>query len=149
MALRRWEPFGGLERLRDEMDRLFEDFLPTRWLRSRPVARLRLPAVDLKETETEVILKADLPGVRKEDLNVEVTSDAVTLKGESTREKGEKGEGYYHRERSWGGFERTIPLPVEVKAEQAKAKYADGVLEITVPKTEAAKALQPHKVKIE
>ncbi len=149
MALRRWEPFGGLDRLRDEMDKLFEDFLPARWLRSRAAPRVRMPAVDLKETDSELILKADLPGVKKEELSVEVTPEAVTLKGEMGQEKEEKGKGFYYSERAWGGFERTIPLPVEVKADQAKARFSDGVLEITVPKTEAAKALQPHKVKIE
>jgi HSP20 family protein len=149
MALRRWEPFGGLERLRSEMDRIFDDFFPTRLLRTHAAARVRVPAVDLKETETEITLKADLPGVKKENLDVQVTPEAVTLKSESSEEKEEKGEGYYCRERAWGGFERTIPLPVEVKADKAKAKFADGVLEITIPKSEAARAVQPHKVAVE
>jgi len=149
MGIRRWEPFAGLERLRDEMDRLFEDLLPVRWRRQRGAARVRVPAVDLRETESDVILKADLPGVKKEDLAVEVTQEAITLKGETGEEREEKREGYYCSERAWGSFERVVPLPVEVKADQAKAKFADGVLKITVPKSEAAKAKQPVKVKIE
>jgi HSP20 family protein len=148
MAIRRWEPFGGLERLRDEMDRLFEDFFPARWFRPR-VSGVRMPAIDLKETENELILKADLPGVKKEDLTVEVTRDAVTVKGETHEGKEEKREDYHYSERVWGSFERLVPLPVEVKAEAAKAKFADGVLEISVPKSEAAKAKQPVKVKVE
>lgn len=149
MSLRRWQPFAGLDVLREEMDRLFEDFFPSRWVRQRVAPRVRVPAVDLRETDNDVILKADLPGVKKENLSVEVTPEAVTLKGQTGEEKEEKGEGYYCRERSWGGFERVVPLPVEVQADKARAKYADGVLEITMPKTEAAKAAQPHKVKIE
>jgi len=151
MPITRWEPFGNLERLRDEMDRLFEDFPPMRWMRGRGPrwAGVRTPAVDLKENEGEFVLKADLPGVKKENLSVEVTPEAITLKGETGEEKEQKKEGYYCCERSWGSFERTIPLPAEVKADKAKAKFADGVLEIVVPKTEAAKASQPVKVKIE
>ena len=105
--------------------------------------------MDLRETDSDVVLKADLPGVKKDDLSVEVTPEAVTLKGESGEAKEEKREGYYCCERAWGSFERVVPLPVEVKADQAKAKFADGVPEITVPKTEAVKAKQPVKVKIE
>jgi len=149
MALRRWEPFGALDRLREEMDRLFEDFLPARILRPRAAGRVRVPAIDLKENENELVLKADLPGAKKENLDVEVTLEAVVLKAHTAQEKEEKGEGYYYSERAWGGFERVIPLPVEVRADQAKARYADGVLEITVPKSEAAKAKEPRKVKIE
>jgi HSP20 family protein len=148
MAIRRWEPFGGLERLREEMDKLFEDFFPARWLRPR-VSGIRLPAIDLRETENELILKADLPGVKKEDLAVEVTPEAITVKGETREGREEKKEDYHCCERVWGSFERVVPLPVEVKADAAKAKFADGVLEISVPKTAAAKAKQPVKVKIE
>ena len=150
MGIRRWEPFAGLERLRDEMDRLFEGFFPARWgWGRRRGTGVRVPAVDLRETDSGVVLKADLPGVKKDDLSVEVTPEAVTLKGESGEAKEEKREGYYCCERAWGSFERVVPLPVEVKADQAKAKFADGVLEITVPKTQAVKAKQPVKVRIE
>ena len=148
MAIRRWEPFASLPRLREEMDRLFEDFFVD-WplLRRREEGR-RLPSVDLAETDAELVLRAELPGVDKKGLEVEVLPDAVTIRAKTSEEKEIKEATYYRRERSWGAFERSIPLPVEVKSDQAKASLKDGLLEITLPKTEAARAKQPRKVEI-
>jgi len=147
MSLARWEPFRGLERMREEMDRLFQDVfgggLPT-----AGQLRHRVPAIDLAETETDVVLTAELPGVDKKDLSLEVLPDALTLSAKTSREKEEKGETFYRRECSWGEFRRVIPLPAEVKAEGAKATLRDGVLKVTLPKTETAKAQQPKKIEI-
>lgn len=95
------------------------------------------------------ILKAELPGVEKKDLNIEVLPEQVSLKAETSEEQ-ETREGAYHwRERTFHCFERNVPLPVEVKSSEAKASFKDGLLEIHMPKTEASLAKKPVKVKIE
>jgi len=150
MALRRWEPFRGITRLHEEMDRLFEDFLKPFWPERRevPAEGYRLPTLDLAETETEFLLKVELPGVDKKDLSVEVLPDSVVLKAEASEEKETKEASYHRRERSYRCFQRTIPLPAEVKSAEAKAAYKDGLLEVRLPKTEAAIAAKPVKVEI-
>jgi HSP20 family protein len=147
MSLRRWEPFAGLARLREDMDRWFDEFWPAGL--GREAAALRVPAVDLMETDEEVVLKAELPGVDKKDLSVEVLRDSVSIKGETLAEKEAKEGGYCRRERRWGSFERVVPLPAEVKSAQAKATLKDGLLEVRLPKSEVAKAEQPTKVTVE
>lgn len=150
MSLMRWEPFGGLSRLHEEIDRMFDEFL------GRPLARrremreeMRIPSVDLFETDGEIKLKAELPGVDKDKLEVEVTDEAISIRAQSRQEHEEKGANYLRRERSWGSFQRVITLPAEVKAKDAKATCKDGLLEITVPKTEEALRRHPVKVKVE
>ena len=106
------------------------------------------PSVDLRETENEVILEADLPGVSREDLDITVDEDAVILKGEIKRDVTREEKGYHLTERRYGSFYRTIPLPVEVKSEQASARYKNGVLELRIPKMEPA-ARRGFKPKIE
>lgn len=97
------------------------------------------PSIDLRETENEVILQADLPGVNREDLDVTVDENVVIIKGESKRDEIREGKGYHLTERRYGSFHRTVPLPVEVKADQATARYRNGVLEVRIPKAETAK----------
>jgi HSP20 family protein len=106
------------------------------------------PRVDVEQRADSIIVRADLPGVRKEDVQIEVTDEGLTLSGERHEEREEGGEdqGYRAVERSYGSFYRTIPLPQKVKLEQLKAKMRDGVLEITVPLDESAR---PRRVKIE
>lgn len=94
------------------------------------------PAVDVYESNGDVIIKAEIPGVSKEDLNVYVEKDAVRLYGQAKRDAEYKDENVYRTERFYGNFSRIIPLPVEVKSEQARAEYKDGILKITVPKME-------------
>lgn len=106
------------------------------------------PSIDLRETENEVILQADLPGVNREDLDVTVDERAVILKGESKRDEIREEKGYHLTERRYGSFQRTVPLPVEVKSEQATARYRNGVLEVRIPKAETAKK-RGFKPKIE
>lgn len=91
------------------------------------------PAVEVTERDGKMIVHADLPGINKEDLKVEVTDDNLILQGERKREHEEKGKGYYRSERSYGSFYRSIPLPAGAKAEEARAQFNNGVLEITIP----------------
>lgn len=131
----RWPEVPGLGSLQREMDRLFEDFfrrggLPIRWG----------PAVDVMETADSVIVKAELPGIESKDVDISVSGDTLTIKGEKKEEREEKGKSFYRAERSYGSFCRTITLPADVEAEKAKADYKNGVLEITLPKSEKVKA---------
>lgn len=106
------------------------------------------PSVDLKETEQEIILKADIPGVNQEDLDITVEQNIVTLKGETKQDESREEHGYHLTERRYGSFYRTISLPVEVKSEEATARYKNGVLELRMPKVEINKK-QGFKPKIE
>lgn len=146
--LMRRDPFRGLVRMQDEMDRLFQHlFGEERGL--EPSREVRVPAIDLSETEDEVVVKAEVPGVSKEHLDLEVLPEVLTLKAEVSETK-EQTEGSYHRrERMWRRFERSIPLPVEVKTDGVSAKLTDGVLEIHLAKSERAKATTPRKITIE
>lgn len=148
---RELEPFRGL---RDEVDRLFEDFFRG-WARPPWSARGLAPAqgefspnVDLKETEKEFTLTAELPGLTKEELDVTIAQDSITLKGERREEKESREGSYHYRETSYGSFQRVIPLPGEIKADKAKATLKDGVLTLTLPKAEPSKATHV-KVKVE
>jgi HSP20 family protein len=141
MAIMRLEPFEGLREMRREVDRLFDDLFITR----RPTRELALgmpewaPPVEMYETEGEVIVKAALPNIDPKQVEVTVTHEAITLKGETKHEEEHKDRNYYRRELRHGAFVRTLPLLTEVKAAEAKATYKDGVLEVKVPKSERAK----------
>jgi HSP20 family protein len=106
------------------------------------------PSVDLKETENEIVLHADIPGVNREDLDITVDENMVILKGETKRDQTREEKGYHLTERRYGSFYRTIPLPVEVKSDQAVAHYKNGVLELRVPKVETT-ARRGFKPRIE
>jgi len=134
-----------------EMERLFEDFLGRRWLtpfrgEGPQFGELapfegRSPRVDVKDGENDVQVRAELPGVSKDDLDVSVTDNTVTIKA-STRQEHEEGrqEGdYYRREIAYGDFARTVALPADVEADSARAHFEDGILELTLPKKEQAK----------
>ena len=146
----RLEPFRGLRRLEREMDRLFGGFFERPILHWHPDENvIRIPSVDMRETDTELILTAELPGVTRENLDLEVTPEMLRLRGEIREEREEKEPTYHRCERVWGSFERIIPLPTEVVSDQVKATLKDGVLEVRLPKTEHAKAETPRKIKIE
>jgi len=134
--LPRWESFGGLTTLRREMDRLFERFL------GREASSLGEvePAIDVADTPAAVIVKAHVPGVSKENLQVNVTDTAFTLKGEVQEDTTTEDKTYHRREIHYGAFARTITLPTTVQAEHATAQLKDGVLEVTIPKREATTA---------
>jgi HSP20 family protein len=151
-AARQLWPVSTWER---EIDRVFDDFRrllpwPRLWGAERWPAEveLRMPAVDVYEEGDEIVVKAEIPGMSKEDIEVNLSDSVLTLTGEKKKEEEIKEHDYYRCERSFGSFSRTIQLPSEVKADQAKATFKDGVLEVHLPKTEEAKQ-KAIKVKVE
>jgi len=144
-------PFSIMRRFSDEMDRVFGDFGFGRGLASGfgRLAELEgsmwSPQVEAFEREGKLIVRADLPGLTKDDLHVEITDDAIKIRGERRQELEENEEGYYRSERSYGSFYREIPLPSGVNREEAKATFRNGVLEITLP----APAQEPSSRRIE
>ena len=140
MSLVRWFPRrNGLQSvaLNTELDRVFEDFFSPAPFRSEWGALS--PAVDVEETSDAYVFRADLPGVTSKDVKVTVHGDTLTLRGERKREE-KKSDGALHRvERAYGSFERSFTLGLPVRADQVKASYKDGVLEVHVPKSDEAK----------
>ncbi len=138
MSLIKWEPAENLTLLRKDMDRLLDDFFgnsPFRFEREHDF----VPNVEVSDTKEAIIVKAQVPGVSQDNLQVSITDDALTLKGEMKEEEQTEEKNVYRREFYYGSFARTIPLPMAVHSEQAEAKLKDGVLEITIPKSEKAK----------
>lgn len=134
--LTRWEPVREMMTLREAMDRLFDDAF-TRPLSQSGVSTL--PAIDLIENSDEVIVKAALPGLKADDVQISVRGDTLTLRG-NYKQENEKNEATYHiREQRYGAFERTIMLPVDVQSNKAKADFENGLLTITLPKAETVK----------
>jgi HSP20 family protein len=132
-----------MQRMADEMDRWFDDFgFGRRWLRPswrETGAELWAPEVEVFHKNNELTIRADLPGLRREDVTVDITDNEVTIQGERKHEKEEEREGYYRSERGYGRFCRVIPLPEGAISDQAKATFTDGVLEITMPAPPASK----------
>ncbi len=134
-------PFDSLQR---EMNNLFDDFfrgfdLTPRGFYAKGIGSFK-PSVDVRENEKEIIIRAELPGVDEKDIEVSVTNDSVTIKGEKKEDKEDKGKNYYYMERSYGSFNRVIPLSVEIESGNASAGFKNGVLNITLPKSETHKA---------
>ncbi len=141
----------------EEMERWFEDFFRRPFSLMRPswFPRLRMPeieeitpSVDVFEEKDEVVVKAELPGITKENIDVKVSDDVITISGEKKKEEKVEKKNYYRMERSYGSFTRSLSLPAEVQTEKASAKFKEGVLEIRIPKTEEAKKKE-KKVLIE
>jgi HSP20 family protein len=147
MAIVRWSPFRDVVGLRDEMDRLFDNFF-TRSGERGAFDTPWAPTVDIYETKDSVIIDAELPGIKQSDIEVNVSENMLTIKGEKKQEKDTKEENFYRVERVYGSFSRTFTLPVGVHADKIKAVYKDGVLKITLPKAEEVKPKQiPIEVK--
>jgi HSP20 family protein len=131
----------------EDLDRLFEDF----WRRPFPsllgaerwwptaFPSMRMPTLDVYEEKDEIVVKTDLPGMAKEDVTVQLSGETLTIKGEKKKEEEVKEKDYHRRERSYGEFVRSFALPCEVRGDQVKATFKDGVLEIRLPKSEEAK----------
>ncbi|MBF0566605.1 MAG: Hsp20/alpha crystallin family protein [Nitrospirae bacterium] len=108
------------------------------------------PRINVTDTDKEIVVSAELPGIDEKDIDISLTDDSITLKGEKKEEKEEKGKGYYHVESSYGSFSRTIPLPCEIVADKVEASFKKGVLTITLPKTaEAVKETKKITIKTE
>jgi HSP20 family protein len=135
--LTRWEPLREMMTLREAMDQLFDDAFTRPRSGSSGVSIM--PVVDLYQTDDEVVVKANLPGLKADDVQISVTSDVLTLRGEFKSESEQKEATYHILERRSGSFERSVMLPVDVQTEKAKADFEDGVLTISLPKAEAVK----------
>jgi HSP20 family protein len=132
----------------EEMERLFEASFPVGWLRpwrwptfnemAAPFEG-RMPKVDVIDRENEVLVRAELPGVSKDDIEVSLTDHTVMIKGSTSKEEKKEEGNYYRRETMRGEFSRTVTLPADVDTEKANAKFTDGVLELVMPKSEKAK----------
>ncbi|HEY8036827.1 MAG TPA: Hsp20/alpha crystallin family protein [Methylobacter sp.] len=137
-------PLGGLMSF-DEFDNFFDDFLSRRWPRlldwnTPSISETGFPRVDILDHDNDVEVQAALPGVKKEDLEVSVTHQAITIRTSTKEEKKEEEKGkYFRREIVHGEFQRTVSLPDNVDGEKANASFKDGILKITIPKTEKSK----------
>jgi HSP20 family protein len=145
MAIVRWEPVRELTTLQSEMNRLFNTFFDTPTSGDGAPARRWVPAMDLVEHDDHFVLTADLPGVTQEDVSIEVQADVLTISGERKTSQESSGTGYYRLERSTGAFSRTLTLPEGVDPEAVEASFANGVLEVRIPKPEQRK---PRRVSI-
>ncbi len=127
-ALRQMQPWGGdLSRWMEQMEEEFGELAP--WTQGKPV-------LDMYETDTAIVVEADLPGVKADEVDISVRGDLLTIRGETEDEAAETRGDYHYRERRYGEFERTVALPVDVLAEEAEAKFEDGILKLVMPKVE-------------
>jgi HSP20 family protein len=147
MAVIRWEPAREISSLQQEVNRLFGTFFdaPAAGAGNGTGARRWIPAMDLVEEGDEYVLRADLPGVREEDVKVELDDDVLTISGERRSEHEERRDGYHRIERASGSFSRSLTVPDGVDAERVQARFDNGVLEVRVPKPEQRK---PRRVAI-
>jgi HSP20 family protein len=154
-AVAPWRPFSDITRWERDMERMMEDFFgrrirpwwPERWLRTEGI-ELTAPAVDLFEEKDDIVVKAELPGIDKNNIEVNLTNHTLTIKGEKKKEEEVKDENYYRAERSYGSFVRMLELPKDVHADKVKASFKNGILEVRLPKTEEAKTKEV-KVKVD
>jgi HSP20 family protein len=138
--------FLGLNRWEPDMDRMMDDFFgrrtrslwPERWLGGEGMD-FRAPAVDLYEDKNDIVVKAELPGIDKDNIEINLTDHTLTIRGEKKKEEELQEENYYRSERSYGSFMRTLELPADVQTENVKASFKNGILEVRLPKNEDAK----------
>jgi HSP20 family protein len=142
MALVRWEPAREVDSLQSEVNRVFDAFFGTA---GGNRTRRWVPAMDLVETDDHLVLRADLPGLSREDVEIEIKDGVLTVAGERQADHEEKAEGFYRVERSFGRFSRSLTLPDGIDADAVAADFHDGVLEVRIPKPEQRK---PHRVAI-
>jgi HSP20 family protein len=145
MAIIRWDPYRDIMSLRDRMNRLFEDMAGSKGEEKDLMAHSWAPAVDIYETENEVVLNAEIPGVDEKDVEIKVEDNNLTLRGERKFEKEAKEENYHRVERSYGSFFRSFALPSYIDQDKIEAEHENGVLRIRMPKRAE---LKPRKVKI-
>lgn len=136
MSLIRWQPMKELDNLRQQMNHLFDELTHSDRHHSLFPTMTDvdwMPTIELKKTDTDIILKAQVPGIDAKDIDIQVTSDAVLIAGEHQEEKQTEDKGSFRSEFQYGQFSRVIPLPVDVKYEQVKSEFKDGVVTLTLP----------------
>jgi HSP20 family protein len=137
MSLIRWEPFRGLRRRDDMFEDLFGELLRRPFFEGE---ELTTPPVEVAESDGDVIVKMEVPGLEKDQLQLTVAEDRITVRGETRKESEEKRKNYYRQEIRYGAFQRAVPLPVEVDAAKASAELKNGMLKVTLPKSRQPKA---------
>jgi len=140
MSIVRYDPFRDLRTLQEEVNRLFSTNL-TRAFGDEGIGRgAWSPSVDIYENKDQIVLEAELPGMKQEDFNLSIENSVITLRGERKFEKSDESDNFHRVERSYGSFTRSFTLPQTVSAEGASAEYSNGVLRVTLPKREEAKS---------
>jgi HSP20 family protein len=150
-----WRPFMDLTRWERDMEHMFDDFMgrrmrpwwPERWFPTGGT-EIAAPAVDVFEEKDDIVVKAEIPGIDKENIEVNLADHHLTIKGEKKKEEEIKEKNYYRCERSYGSFIRAVELPKDVQADKVKASFKNGILEVRLPKTEEAKNKE-IKVKVD
>ena len=143
-----WKPVRELDRMRSDMDRLWDAFSEGRPMRRFGEMKDWVPSIDVFETKNDIVVKAELPGMDPKDIDISLSDGSLVLKGEKKHEKEEKEENYHFIERSYGSFVRSVPLPAEVKHDKINASYKNGVLKVVLPKSEESKKKE-IKIKVE
>jgi HSP20 family protein len=143
MALVRWDPARELDTLQTDINRVFDTFFGGST--ANGATRRWVPAMDLVETDDQLVLRADLPGLERDDVNIEIKDGVLTVSGERKAEHEETKNGYHRVERAYGGFSRSLSLPRGIDAEQVQADFDKGVLEVRIPKPAERKT---HRVQI-
>ena len=146
MAVVKWDPFRDLLSIQDRMNKLFEQSLSRSRTEEGIAASTWTPAVDIYETPETVVMKAELPGLSRDDIEIQIRDNTLTLKGERRFAKDVQQENYLRIERAYGAFQRSFTMPATIQRENIRAVFLDGVLELTLPKAEEAK---PKKIAIE
>lgn len=143
MNLVRWNPWREMSTMQNRINRMFnEPFWPGGRLDDDTDMGMWNPAVDLYEKDDHFVIKAELPGVNKKDISIDLKDRVLTLSGERSHDNEVKEESYYRRERFYGKFQRAFTLPADVDSDKIKAEFKDGLLKITVPKPEQQKPKQ-------
>ncbi|MDH4232898.1 MAG: Hsp20/alpha crystallin family protein [Nitrospirota bacterium] len=150
MAVVKWNPIRELEDMRKDLNKLFEEFadpdIRGRFQSKRVEPGTIIPHVDMLDRKAEIVVRAELPGVEKDNIDLTMTKEALTIKGEVKKDEELQKEDYYLSERRYGSFSRTLPLPVEIDSSKVKAHFRNGVLEIVLPKKEDVK---PQEIKVD
>ncbi|MBN2378296.1 Hsp20/alpha crystallin family protein [candidate division WOR-3 bacterium] len=136
--IKKYDPFWGVDSFRRDMDRLFDSFFGN-WP-GEEYKGFWAPAVDVEETKDSIYVRVEIPGMKKEDIKIQAAGDTLVISGERRHSSEEKDRHFHRVERAYGKFQRALQLPVEVQSDKAKATYKDGILEVSFPKSEKAKA---------
>jgi len=142
----KWDPFNEMQSFQDDMNRLFSDFFGRTPVRKGFAEGLWAPLMDIEETKDDLVVTAEIPGMTKDDIKIQITADILAISGERKHEEEVKDKTYHRIERSYGKFQRVIRLPTEVQGGKTKATYENGVLTIRIPKSEETK---PKEIAIE